>query len=59
MTNNKLKNLMNKWEAGRILTGRQERELFQELVNSGQAWELSTAYAKKAYALVLDGSVKA
>jgi len=59
MTNNKLKNLMTKWEAGRILTGRQERELFQELVDSGQAWNLSPAYVKRAYALVMDGSVKA
>jgi len=49
---------MTQWEAGRILTGRQEIQLFQELVDSGIAWDLSAPYVKRAYELTMNGSVK-
>jgi|21_taG_2_1085346.scaffolds.fasta_scaffold00558_4 hypothetical protein len=58
INNNKLKNLMTQWEAGRILTGRQEIQLFQELVDSGIAWDLPAAYVKRAYKLAMDGTIK-
>ncbi len=58
INNNKLKNLMTQWEAGRILTGRQEIQLFQELVDSGLAWDLPAVYVNRAYKLAMDGTIK-
>tara|TARA_R110002124_G_scaffold149659_1_gene315796 strand:+ start:2239 stop:2391 length:153 start_codon:yes stop_codon:yes gene_type:complete len=49
---------MTQWEAGRILTGRQEIQLFQELVDSGLAWDLPAVYVNRAYKLAMDGTIK-
>ena len=49
---------MMAWEDG-MLPPEQTVELFQSLVNSGQAWSLQGMYGRQAMALIQAGLVKA
>lgn len=45
------------WEDG-AMTPEEERALFQQLVDSGAAWELQGMYGRRAVALIESGAVE-
>lgn len=60
MSHNEMPDLdaMMRWESG-TLSDSETIELFQHLVDSGQAWSLQGVYGRTATALIANGEIHA